>query len=434
MSRHIFYTSDSYMKLHSSNKNSLFRNSIEKIQLDYLPSGQIECTVINITFTLKELMEKGSYQLGLRSSLPTNETIRSNHYDNIIYTFTISASDKLTVNYPIPPTQYIYFNTNKEKLLSAKFEIVDLNTNQRFTLIDGSQESTVINIVVRKQEMNSFPILLESCDKESQQFYSANSNMNFTVCLPERQELQGETWGVTCKSLQTTAKIWNVQDSTFSIAYDQYWVTGTLNGVDRVHYPSVKSSNFTIPPGYYSNIRKILDLLNKYLNDSNIPCSLSINYRNHVKLIANLSFNQSLYLKERSSSTLTVSANLANLLGFSSSQDNIEFDFLTEKLWQAQYPVNMSFGVPGIIFVQCSILQSELVGHQHFPVLQMLSLKQNKSQANILHFVMRENHECLLKTKLFSEINIKVTNVYGVAVKAENDFATVIHLVFHRIQ
>ena len=267
MSRHIYYTSDGYMNLHSSNKNSHFRNSIDKIQLDYLPTEPFECSVVNITFTLKEIIESGSYQLGLRSSIPFYQNIRSSYYDNIIYTFTISASDKLTVNYPIPTTQYVYFKTIKEKLLSATFEIIDLKTNQIFDLVDGSREATVIEIVVRKEEMkNSFPILLESSDKESQRFYKDNTNMNFTVCLPERKELQGEIWGVVCKSIQTTNSIWNVQDSSFSFSFEQFFVTATFEGADLLDFTTLKSSSLTIPPGYYSSKKKIVNLINKYFN------------------------------------------------------------------------------------------------------------------------------------------------------------------------
>ena len=433
MSRYIYYTSDAYSNLHHNNLNSHFRNSIDKIQLDYLPSEPIQCSVVNITFTLKKRIETGSFQLGLRSSLPTSENIRSSFYDDIIYTFTISASDKRTVNYQIPPTQYIYFNTNKEKLVSAKFEIVDLTSNRTFDLIDHSSEPTVVKIVVQQEKMTSFPILLESNDSQSLQFYSQNDNMNFTICLPERQELQGENWGVTCKGVQTTASIWNIQDATFFLDYSQYFVTATLNGMDRVDFNTIKSEEMSIPPGYYSSKGKIVDLINKFFVDKSLPITVSSNYKGNTKISSSVMFDAKSYLLERSAATLTLSSNLANLLGFTDEPIKREVNFLKQKVWQAPYPVDLSYGLPGIIFIQMNILQNTLVGHLQFPILQMLSLKQKWSQQSILHYVVMENQENLLKTKLFSEINVKITDVHGSLVHANNDFATIIHLVFHQL-
>lgn len=433
MTRHIYYTSEGYSQLHFDNKNSQFRNSIEKNQLDYLPTGSLQCSVVNITFTLKKKLETKSYQLGLRSSIPSHEIVRSSYFDNVIYTFSILPSDRLTINYPIPPTQYIYFNTNKDNLLSAKFEIIDLTTNNSFDLIDDSSEPTLIDIAVQIQTMNSFQILLESSDHHSQRFYSQNNNMNFTICLPERKELQGEQWGVICKGIQTSGKIWNIQDSSFNMSYTQYFVTESLDGVDRVDFLTFKNENLSIPPGYYSSKNKIVDLINSFFVKGKIQISVSTNFKGNVKIVSALTLDESRYLLQNSTSTLTISSSLANLLGFTIEKEEVELNFLSQKVYYATHPVNLSFGLPGNVFVQMSNLHSQLVGSHHFPILQMLCLKQNKNVQNILHFVVRENHENLLKTKLFSEISISITDVQGVQIKADNDFSTIIHLLFHQI-
>ena len=77
-----------------------------------------------------------------------------------------------------------------------------------------------------------------------------------------------------------------------------------------------------------------------------------------------------------------------------------------------------------------NIVQPRIVGRNQFPVIQMLNIGRQQMKQKILHFVVRENNAALLVTKLFSEINIKITDVEGNEIRARNDYPTIIHLNF----
>ena len=143
MKQHIYYSSTAYQNIYSENKNSSFRSDIVAHNLDYIADGQLEAALVNLTFTLKEKILNKNLQLGVRSSLQLDANIRASNYDNIIYTFTLLASLKTSLNYQVPPTQYIYFSTTKEHLSRAKFEIINLETNELFGEIDNSSSPTL---------------------------------------------------------------------------------------------------------------------------------------------------------------------------------------------------------------------------------------------------------------------------------------------------
>ena len=98
MTRHIYYLSKAYNHIYPKNSNASFQNYININQLDYIISQEepLSAAVISISFTLGKTLQDQSYQLGLRSTFPLKNSIRSSFYDNIIYSFTLL--DIFTVN------------------------------------------------------------------------------------------------------------------------------------------------------------------------------------------------------------------------------------------------------------------------------------------------------------------------------------------------
>ena len=431
MSAHIYYTSTAFTSVHPDNQNSKFRNSINFHSLSYLPENVLQASVASITFTLKQRNQSENFQLGLRSNIPDAFCIRNSFYDNIMYTFTLLPSLKTTVVYPIPASQFIYFNTTKERLCQASFEIIDLSTNQPFDLINGSIDPTLIEIIVRNQTMSSFQILLESSDSESLKIFPENHNMNFTIQLPERKELQNENWTCIAKAIQITGDIFNVQDSSFYIHYLQYFAT-MKDGQDvLIDLNSAMDINFSLPPNYYSSKRKVINYINERFRERNIKCSFSLNSVKST-LLSTLNFDSGKYIKEESAAVLTLSSNLSAMLGYTIERKEKIFDLINDPItnFYAKFDENLSIGTPANLFLQMDLLQYQLVGQRHLPILQLLNITRQQTKQSILHFNIRENNISLLKTKLFSKIGIKITDSEGNQIKAAPDRKTIIHLDF----
>ena len=314
---------------------------------------------MSLSFTLKKKITSESYQLGVRSNIPKDFCIRGSSFDNIIYTFTLLPSVKSNVSYSIPPTQHIYFATSLESLASAKFEIINLATNQLFTEIDGSQDPTFIEIAVKSKKMTTVPVLLQSEDEVSKSIYSNNHNMNFTSTLPMRLELQGETWSVITKGVQLTGALFNIQDQTFNVEYTQYFTEKTnivedgqtlnqqvINYQQYFHYDgdndmidmdTVKIREFTLPDRFYSSRQNIITEINTGLTNQGIEVQFEIQGGKTI-LQSTFIFDDEKYLKHRSSAILSISSELAEILGYEST----DFDVLNNRSWISPNGLNIS--------------------------------------------------------------------------------------------
>ena len=424
---HIYYTSEAYADVHPDNTNSSFRNSINLKELPNINTERIiTAAVTSFTFTLRDRVH-ADFQLALRSSYPLDPCIRSSYFDNIIYTFVLLSSIKTTVTYTIPPSQHFYFKTTKENLSVAKFEIIDLKTNEPLELINGSIDCTLVEIVVKPQIMNNFAIVLESNDKFSSEFHPENSNMDFTIVLPTQQELQGETWMVNLKGIQISSAIWNIQDDSFTMKYQRYFTKFSDGTIDLV-----KNIEIKVTPGYYSSRKEVIDFLNMKFRASGFGTEARFVYfQDSTRFKGAQTFDSTKFNRNKSISNWTLSPKLANFLGFSIDKETeVTFNLMTDNNWSSNWEGNLNIGIPSNLFVHMDLLHSRIVGRKHFPILQLLNLNRQQAKSKILHFIIRENNSAKLKTKLFSKMNIKITNFNGEVIKANNDFPSILHLNF----
>ena len=98
------------------------------------------------------------------------------------------------------------FKTHRELLSNANFTIVNLKTGEQPERGEGSP--TFIHLIVRKRMSTNFNIFVESDDAASKLKFHENSNMEFTIALPEGF-IFGD-WQVCLKSLILPSKIWNI--------------------------------------------------------------------------------------------------------------------------------------------------------------------------------------------------------------------------------
>ena len=106
-----------------------------------------------------------------------------------------------------------FFKMHKELLSNANFTIVNLKTGEQPEWDEGSP--TFIQLIVRKRMSTNFNIFGESNDAASKLKFKDNSNMEFTIALPERFRLSD--WQVCLKSLILPSRIWNIYDETMPL-------------------------------------------------------------------------------------------------------------------------------------------------------------------------------------------------------------------------
>ena len=335
----IYYPSDAYTSEYSENKQSSFRSNIISENLNYLPSeGPLEVALVNLTITLKEKIAK-PYQLGVRSSLPKVASIRGSGYDKIIYTFTIQPTkSKLTFNYDIPTAQHIYLQTTRENLEKATFQIIDLKENKVFTNIDNSAQATLIEVAVQPHStMTTSNTMILSSDTPTEMI-TTNTNMNFTTYLPEQLNYQGESWAVICKGLQTTGKIFNVQDDTFTLKYTKMASTPKISLSDDqtvglkvlTQHAPIDVGRVTVLAGEYDNIEHLVTVLNEKLAHLHgLGFQTLPNKKLELKFIWPTETDEQL--------ALTITSELARILGYSRSQGSTTFNMGANTIIESDY-------------------------------------------------------------------------------------------------
>ena len=120
------------------------------------------------------------------------------------------------------------------------------------------------------------------------------------------------------------------------------------------------------------------------------------------------------------------------MLGFVINNEALEMDLLTTRSITSTFEENLNVGLPSTVLVNMNIVQTRVVGDKHLPVIQSLPISRNTTRPSILHFVVRENTAVLLDTKLFYQVNVKITDIDGNVIKAAGDYPTIVHLSFTR--
>ena len=209
---------------------------------------------------------------------------------------------------------------------------------------------------------------------------------------------------------------------------------------------TLHESNMSLPPGRYSTIRQVVSAINSAFARTKTPLSLlpitlpesskSDDKRSYdYKLRFKAAFDSSKYDIETSRATLTISSNLANMLGFTNANESVEFEFINNEnkddvgYGKTKFEPNLNIGLPTNFLVLLDVLETQAVGCHHFPLLQLLNIPSSSSQT-VHNYQLRENNVAFLMIKMFTRMNIKITNVHGEEIKADNDLPTIVHLDF----
>jgi len=386
--RNIYFISNMHYDLYPDNSRSKFSTYINQNCLKYIPSGQIEAAIKNITFDNARKIPMRSHEfLGIKSNI-SDPIITSGQWNNLLYTFNVEATNSL-VNIDI--TNPTFFPTTREKLSTAKFEIVDLDTNCTPEFADGTP--TFITITVKQQPdrmKQPFHILLDSSCQKSKAYFPSNSNADFTIKLPKRLEFKRD-WIVALKSISFTNSLYNVYDCFLNIENDE------------------EKFCVRLEDGVYNSIDDLVKQMRK-------------------KFVQHFGFTKrsnSIIISRKSKiKNVVFSKNFAKILNIPSSYTTNHF----EKNIVLLSNVDLTVLVPQHFIICCDMVEHSILGGQQVQVLKLVSKKPDKK--NYCEYEFYNNDYVKLGLKEFEKIRIKIMTVAGDLLKCDPTLQSRLQLIF----
>jgi hypothetical protein len=413
--KNIFYCSNAQSDIFPHNTRSKFNNYIDINHLNYLPTSNIEAAIKSITFDAKrddKLLK--DHVLAIRSNI-CEYAIRNGEYDQIISLINASklATDVVHVDFKNPT----FFSTKKELLSRAHFEVIDLETNSAPNFSTGSP--TYIQVVIRKitpRMKKPFNIFLDSSCPKSKEHYPKNTHTEFTVELPERMDFR-RNWHVALKSLFIPNKFANVDDCYISYFYYNWSL-----------FNDKQDTVLKLLPKHCSTIESVLHQLNFTLKVWDIKIRAEMK-DGKVAMVFFEGWREWPY-----SNTLTLSPNLAHILGFKIYDPNkknevFEVEFNKTETQFASSEPDLFFFVPRNLIVCCDIVDDTIFGGEHVKLLRLVTNSIN-TKLDILSFDFLQNEYIELGVKEFKSIKIRIADVSGKNVKCDSDIPTRLQLMF----
>lgn len=411
--RNICFVSDAYSELFPSNTSTQFRSYIELALLEYLTplSENIEFYIKSISFYLEDpLPEAGVF--GLRTNLCRDPILCGLSRDNIVSLFTIEKT--------LYPTEVkigfhnkIFLLTTKHLLSEAYFEIINLETKR---IIQSSNlKSSVIEVFVKSSRLNRmkppFTMLLCSNETRSKEAYPNNTNMNFSIELAERIDFSSN-WTVVLKGLAMTSGIFNVQDDSFSLEYEED------GGIVK---------KFVLPTNHYSSEVEMFTPLNEWMDRENINLRFSVSKQKKVVQLARTeqyNNNRKVILK--------LSSHLSIALGFN-IKGPYQFDATAQKKFTCKSIGNLHIGTPTNIILKCDIIANTAVGNRKVKMLRHITNFNSQLKKTIMNFQYRDIDPCEIEIKSFSKISFEFCSIEDRPILALNDQASHVHMLFVNI-
>ena len=405
--KNIFYSSNVDALLHPNNTRCKFNTIINIHSLDYLPNENIEVAVKSITFENTRIQLLQSDQiLGIRSNI-CEPVIRNAVHDRIISLLHIQKTDNgvLHVDFKNPT----YFSTRKELLSRASFELIDIENNKLPNFAGGSP--TFIQVVIRKEKIRMkppFTIFLDSSCEVSRGLYPKNSNMEFTIKLPERMNFK-RNWNLALKSLFISNTMENICDDNFFFKYYKYGQAHSSN------------SNQIIKNGRYKTIHKIIEEIQSMFDKSKINLKIvSINQKVKIYYTRRKKVNRQLYL----------SPYLAVLLGYNGEIGGgqyLSFSQLKEYIAPHDYRINIL--TPKNLIVCCDVVDDTIFGGEYVKLIRFVTHNISNT-SNILSYEFLQNEYVGLQVKNFTSIKIRIANVRGQTIKCDPLIPTRLQIEF----
>ena len=399
------------MGLFPKNTKSKFESFIDINDLDYLPNYNLEAAIKSVTFdNNRDSNQLKDEVLAVRSNV-TQPGIRNSVFDRIISLFKAPTASKRVIHVDFKnPT---FFQTTKESLARATFEIINIETDSPPNFAIGSP--TFIQLTVKKSTLRMkkpFNVFLDSADGISNSLYPTNSNMEFTVKLPDILEFKRD-WHVTLKSLHIPNLLYNIYKNTCYFQYDDYG-GASKKKIQEFH---------AIEEGCYSTPAALVNKLQSTWDAKNIPLTIS-EKDGRVKIKHNK------HLGEKRVIQLYLNSKLALILGFNFANESWQFlRFDLDSEYEAPQKVNLFLMTPKNIIVSCNVVDESIFGGQSLKLLRLVTNNLDHA-SDILSFDFYSNEYVELKTKSFENVTIRLSDVSGDLLKSASTAATRLQLTF----
>ena len=399
------------MDLFPNNTKTHFDTFIDKNNLDYLPNFDIEAAIKSITFDNRRTSTLLKDEVLTICTNICKPAIRNGGFDRIISMFIASKSntDVTHIDFKNP----IFFETTKENLTRASFQIRNIDTDKAPNFTSGSP--TFIQLVVKKttpRMKKPFNVFLDSSDKKSNALYTSNSNMEFTVVLPDILEFKRD-WHVTLKSLYIPNLLYNVYKDACLFTYDD-------SGEETHENLHILDS---ISEGCYPTLTALLEVIQTQWDMLEMPLNI---YEKKGKVKIEYKYGRNVSRVRQ----LYLNPTLAHMLGFNFAVDYGQFlRFDQDIFYEAAHKPNLYLLTPKNIIVSCSIVDESIFGGQHLKVLRLVTNNLDHS-SDILSFEFHSNEYIELKTKCFENITIRLSDVSGNVLKSASLTPTRLQLTF----
>ena len=392
----IWYCSSLQQEKFSNNTRSQFTNNFDVDDLISIADDEIEVAIKNIYFDEDNIEEKSKHSLiknrqrvygdkvlAIRSNI-CQASILNGGYEKELCHFKVNREHHFEF---INPT---FFKTTKDLLANATFSIIDVKSKDIPDWNIGSP--TYIQAIVRSKMTDSFSVYLDSDDKNSIN-NKTNSNMNFTIDLPQRLYL--DKWEVCLKSIILPCRIWNIYEE-----YKIYWeTTYEENG-------EIKNSYFEVQDGCYG-IEDILHLIKMSLS------GIQVSYQRDSNRV---NIGKKGKLCKKDTILCKLSPYLAKILGFTKDFEEEEEDyvivFYSNYLKISRFSPNINLLSPKTIIVVCNIVEATIFGGECVKVLKVIPNKMERN-GDVVQYEFLQDEYVNLGINEFDRIQISICDVSG---------------------
>lgn len=448
MTRSLVYTSNAYNHIFPDNSNCEFKSLLPQNSLkDINPAAEtLLVGVRRISFTVKT--NHSIRHVGITSNIVKNYQIVNNNRVQLLWTFCMSTTKEggeaqtleIFNEYPI------YCVSSIELLEKASFRIFDTASNEDLNHIVDKSVPTVLEICFKTMPTTEdvhFNLFINSDHQASTQVFPSNNNMDFSILLPERLQLESG-WGLVLRDLSMTSKFPNFREEEHftvqTIKFPLKWKFDdkgekTNYVQDKDGAPPVTQGPHSIQSGDYQSLDELLKEVNKVMQSKcDIPYKMFSNgdQGNRVKIRRQGSMDLS------EGHILMLSHRLAVALGFQTSLNSENhptyIDLAGEDEFNADYPANINkFFYPRQIMVHCDVLSTSIVGNGRVKLLHLINTKEADRKGEMINLNMINRIFKDLEVFSFQKIRFWITDLDGVKLTSLSKIPTSLCITFMKL-
>lgn len=405
----IYFKSDAYNKVFSSNNAHKFTVSIQNDLLNYQQPGclhnksLIYVAVKSISFKVLKRPQT-SKVLALRSDLKTEHTCFNSQYESIVSTFLLDAGEAEREHFVSCQYNPIFVPSSVEKLKTCSFSLCNLeDETDTLSYIDKSTTPTIVEVWVKSRKelrdsMQPFHIFIKSSDVESKKIFPQNTKTDFKFQLAEHKHLSGK-WVILLRDLIVSRKFFNIpDDSSFKMKYIQFDYTNISNTDGTVDgYHNIISQEVVISAGYYGDEETFVKHVSGFLHTISQK-QIKIIYNNQTnKCRIDMANVDKTRLKRKH--LLHMSKSLAIALGFAQETEEevtpdivkLELQPQKDEFLQSDHEMRIFHRHPKQVLLNCNIIEPSLFGSKMTRILHLIPNNKSGKDNSIMNISFPEH-------------------------------------------